>query len=92
MESDEKIFSFGLEFFLITLVIIAIFHSAFSSNEKNLIAKNKTIVTLEQDIANASVKFAALIQPEFLMPIVTKIYPNYKSIGTKQRIDARTWN
>jgi hypothetical protein len=92
MDNDEKLFSFGLEFLITALLVISVFHAVFSYNEKNLAKKNKQLVTLEQDVANASVKFAALVQPEVLRPIVMEIYPNYKSIGTKQTIDARTWN
>jgi hypothetical protein len=92
MENDEKLFSFGLEFFITALLVISVFHAVFNYNEKNLAKKNKQLVTLEQDTANASVKFTNLIQPEILRPIVMELYPKYKPIGTKQTIDAGTWN
>jgi hypothetical protein len=90
MRDDERLFSFGFQFFFITIILVAVFHFLFTKDEKILKAKNREIVSLEQDLANASVKFAALVQPEILRPIVMKVYPNYRPIGSGRTISAKS--
>ena len=92
MREDEKLFSFGSHIFIVTLLLVAIFHALFSADEKKLDTKNRKIITLEQDIANAQVKFSALTQPDVLRPIVLQIYPDWKPIGTGRTIDVTNWN
>ncbi|MDR3208529.1 MAG: hypothetical protein LBT45_01625 [Rickettsiales bacterium] len=89
MRDDERVFSFGFQFFIIALIAVALFHAAFSADEKKLAQKNKSIMSLEQDLANARVRFATLVQPEILRPIVMQLYPDYRPIGTGRFISAR---
>ncbi|MDR2269108.1 MAG: hypothetical protein LBD94_02895 [Rickettsiales bacterium] len=89
MKDDERLFSTGVEFFIITLIAVAIFHVMFSSDEKKLNKKNREIAALEQDIANASVRFHELVQPETLRHIVMQIYPKYKPVGSGRVLSAR---
>jgi hypothetical protein len=89
MRDDERLFSFGLQFFIITLITVALFHAAFNADEKKLAKKNKAISALGQDLSNAKVRFAALVQPEILRPIVAQLYPHYRPIGTGRTIRAK---
>ena len=82
MRDDERLFSFGLRFFALTLVAVAVFHAAFNMDEKKLGAKNKIIRALEQDNENAKGRFADLVRPDILRPIVMRIHPSYRHIGT----------
>jgi hypothetical protein len=86
MRDGELVFNFGFASLIIMAIVTAAFFVAFSSDENNLKKKNKTIVSLEQDLANATVKFSSLVQPEVLRPIVATVYPKYKPIGTGQTI------
>ncbi|MDR1071422.1 MAG: hypothetical protein LBL21_02160 [Rickettsiales bacterium] len=88
MRDDERLFSFGFQFFIIMLIAVALFHAAFDADEKQLARKNRAAMSLEQDLANARVRFAALVQPEVLRPIVTQLYPNYRPVGTGRFISA----
>ena len=89
MRDDERLFSFAIQFFIITLLLVAVFHMLFDSNDKKLNAKNRELVSLEQDLSNASVRLAALLRPEILRPIVMKVHPDYKPIGTGRTISVR---
>ena len=89
MRDDERLFSFAIQFFIITLLLVAVFHMLFDSDDKKLKAKNRELVSLEQDLSNATVRFTALIRPEILRPIVTKAHPNYRPIGTGRTISVR---
>jgi len=89
MRDDERLFSFGMQFIALTLIIVAIFHAAFNADEKNLIKQNRIITSLEQDLANAKVKFATLVQPNILRPIVQQIHPTYVHIGTGRSISVQ---
>jgi len=89
MRDDERLFSFGWRFFALTLIAVAAFHAAFSVDEKKLAGQNRKIRALEEDLANARVKFAALVQPEILGPIVAAIYPSYRHIGTGRGVRVR---
>ena len=71
------------------MIVIAVFHTLFNADEKQLNKKNRTALSLEQDLANAKVKFAALVQPDILRPIVMQIYPTYKPIGTGRIISVK---
>jgi hypothetical protein len=88
MRDDERLFSFGLQFFMIALVAVALFHAAFSEDEKTLARKNKAIASLGRDLANAKVRFAALVQPEVLRPVVMQLYPHYRPVGTGRVVGA----
>lgn len=89
MRDDERLFSIGLQFFIITLVAVAVFHVMFNSTERALSQKNKTMRMLDQDLANASVRFSELVQPEMLRPVVMRVHPYYRPIGSGRTIGAR---
>lgn len=61
----------------------------FVSDDKKLKSKQREVVSLEQDLANASVRFAALVQPDVLRPIVQKTHPSYRFVGTGRTINVK---
>ncbi|MDR2770036.1 MAG: hypothetical protein LBB08_01140 [Rickettsiales bacterium] len=89
MRDDERLFSFGVAFFLFALLAIAIFNSAFNASDKKLKIQNARIIRLEQEAANASVRFRELIRPEVLRPIVMRTFPDFKPIGTGRTISVK---
>ena len=90
MRDDERLFSFGLAFIIFAAVIVTIFQVAFDSNEKKLKQQNAKIISLEQDLANASVRFSALVQPESLRRMVMQTHPSYRPIGTGRTISVKS--
>jgi hypothetical protein len=89
MRDDERLFSFGLAFIIFSVLIVTIFQVAFDSDEKKLRQKNARIISLEQDLKNASADFSALVRPEILRPIVMQIYPAYRPIGTSNIVSVK---
>ena len=87
MRDEDNFFSFAIQFFIIAVLLVAVFHGLFNADDKKLKAKNKELVLLEQDLANATVRFAALIQPDVLRPIVIKTFPSYAIVGTGRTIN-----
>jgi hypothetical protein len=89
MRDDERVFAFGFSFLIVALIVTAAFHVAFDSADKDLRGKIRIAVALEKDLDNASVQFSALVRPEVLRPIVMRLYPNYRPIGTGRTISAK---
>ena len=89
MRDDERLFSIGIQFFMTALLIVALFHMMFDITDKRLKAKNREIVSLEQDLSNAKVRFETMTRPETLRPIVSKIFPTWRHIGTDRVISVK---
>ena len=87
MRDDERLFVFAIQFFIVTILLVAVFHTLFDSDDKKLRSKNREIVLIEQDLANAETVFARMVQPDALRPVVTKVFPSYRTIGTGQTVN-----
>ena len=92
MITGERLFSIGLQCLILMLFLIAIFHSAFNIDARRMQRKNREIVRLEQELNNQNVRFAAMVRPEVLRPIVMRIHPNFRTIGTGQLVRIRDLN
>ena len=82
MREGDRFFSFAFQFLIATVVLVAVFHFAFTADDEKLKAKSREIISLEQDLANASVRLAAMVQTERLRPVVARVFPSYRNIGT----------
>ena len=89
MRDGERLFSIGIQSIVFTAFIIAVFHSAYNADAKEVRQKNREIQVLEQELTNASARYAALTRPEILRPIIGGLFPNYKPIGTSRVISLR---
>ena len=89
MRDGERLFSIGIQSIIFTAFIIAIFHSAFSADAKEVRRKSREITTMEQELNNAKVRYAALTRPEVLRPIINGLFPDYRPIGTGRVIHIR---
>ena len=90
MRDDERLFSLGLKLFIITLPLVAAFHTLFNADDKRLTAKRREAVSLEQDLKNADARFSAMVRPDRLRPIVNETHPNFRPIGTGRTISVRS--
>jgi len=89
MRDGERLFSIGIQAIIVTAFIIAIFHSAYNADVKQVHQKARAIQTLEQELTNAQARYAALTRPEVLSPIINGLFPDYRPIGTGRVIRIR---
>ena len=86
MGEGEKVFGVGIYFIIITAIAAAVFHTAFGSAQKKLKQKAAEIVSLERENKNAESRFDALVRPDVLRPLVMRLYPSARPIGTGREI------
>jgi len=89
MRDDERLFSFAIQFFIITILLVAVFHALFETDAKKLKTKNREIVLIEEDLANTEARFATLVRADTLGPIVAKMFPTWRKIGTGSVISVK---
>jgi hypothetical protein len=86
MRDDEKIFKWGIFLLGAMFVIGAALQVCSRAQGRSLSHARAGIVKTQQEIADATTRFSALVRQEVLHAIADEVHPAFETIGFKKNV------